>query len=314
MARTPKVSVCLLVYNHANVIESTLKTILDQSMGDYEIVVSDDCSTDGTWDLLVSMQTREPRIRPVRTPRNVGMAANANFAAQSTSGEYIALLHHDDLYRHDLLERWTRALDQFPDTGFVFNPYGNEGSAEISCIDIPDGRLDGPRFLLEHVFSSWGCPIRGTAMIRRSAWERAGGMRTEYGLLADIDLWMRLAAAGPVAYVAQPLITVRHARPNYYPDIYTGKNWSWRRQILLYLIHGANRESFYRDQPARRMLAMLVFRFRVSMETAKWISYAVWRRKSTMLRTCGESRTRFDMAWLRAFRLCAIVLGRFAPR
>ncbi|HET7930108.1 MAG TPA: glycosyltransferase family 2 protein [Rhodanobacteraceae bacterium] len=309
----PKISICVMVYNHVNVIESTLRTLLVQSVTNFELIVSDDCSTDGTWALLESIQKTDPRIRVIRTPRNVGMAANANFAVQAASGEYIALLHHDDLYRADLIEQWARVLDEYPDVGFVFNPYGLYGTDDISAISVPSGRLDGTQFLTRHLFPSWGCPIHGTAMIRRSAWERTGGMRLEFGLLADIDLWMRLAAQGPVGYVDEPLITVRHARPDYYPDIYTGKNWSWKRHVLLYLIHGANRESFYRNRKLRRLLVMLAFRFRLSVETAKWISYAIVRKKSDMLRRSNESRTAYDMLWLRIYRAAARLLARSSP-
>ena len=72
MADASTVSVCVLVYNHANVIETTLQTILEQSLGDYEVVVSDDCSTDGTWEILSAFQEKYPRIRAIRTPRNLG--------------------------------------------------------------------------------------------------------------------------------------------------------------------------------------------------------------------------------------------------
>lgn len=306
----PKISVCLLTYNHANVIESTLRTILSQSIDNFELVVSDDCSTDGTWERLKSLTATDPRVRIIRTPENVGMAANANFAAQAASGAYIALLHHDDLYRNDLLEKWAATLDEYPDTGYAFNPYGLYGSDEISAIAVPEGRLDGIWFLTKHLFPGWGCPIHGTAMIRRSAWDKVGGMRLEFGMLADVDLWMRLAAQGPVGYVNEPLITVRHERPDYYPDIYSGRGWSWQRHILMYYIHGANRESFYLNRPWRRFVAMAVFRFRVSIETAKWISYAIWRRKRAMLASSGESSTRYDMAWLRLYRQAALLWAR----
>lgn len=100
------VSVCLLTYNHAEVIESTLRSILDQTITGYEVIVSDDCSTDGTWERILELAAGDARIKPVRTPHNMGMPGNANFAVAQSGRPYIALLHHDDLYRKDLLEKW----------------------------------------------------------------------------------------------------------------------------------------------------------------------------------------------------------------
>lgn len=177
MVDAPKISVCVLVYNHANVIESTLQTILDQSLEGFELVVSDDCSNDGTWEVLEAIQARNPRVRAIRTPHNMGMAGNANFAVHATTGKYIALLHHDDLYRSDLLAKWMESLECYDDIGFVFNEYRLEDSDVDLSEPIPDGRVEGKWLLEKYLFPRWGCPVRGTAMIRRSAWEQLGGMR-----------------------------------------------------------------------------------------------------------------------------------------
>ena len=111
------IAVCLLTYNHAHLIESTLDSILRQTLTGYEIIVSDDCSTDNTWEILQRLAAADPRIRPIRTPRNLGMAGNANFAVAHTDRPYIALLHHDDLYRADLIEKWMGVMDLHPQVG-----------------------------------------------------------------------------------------------------------------------------------------------------------------------------------------------------
>ena len=231
-----KVAVCLLTYNHVDVIESTIRSILNQTVTGYEIIVSDDCSTDGTWERVQTMAAADARIRPVRTPRNLGMPGNANFAVLRASRPYVALLHHDDLYSEVLLEKWATTLEHCRGAAFVFNPYGKYKSDRIDEEVMPGECLDGGWLLKRHLFGRWGCVVRGTAMIRRSAWEHVGGMREQFGLLADVDLWMRLAMRWPVAYVPEPVIVVRHQRPSHYPDIYTGNEWHWERQRLLYEI------------------------------------------------------------------------------
>ena len=297
-----KISVCLLTYNHIEVIESTLRTILDQTIIGYEVIVSDDCSTDGTWERILELAAADARIKPVRTPNNRGMPGNANFAVAQSDRSYIALLHHDDLYRKDLLEKWAWVLDRNSDAVFVFNPYGVFESDFIYQEPMPGECIDGKWLMKKYLFARWGCLVRGTAMIRREAWEQVGGMREQFGLLADIDMWMRLAMRGPVGYVPEPVITVRHQRPGYYPDIYTGGAWSWRRQRFLYEIHASNRLDYLNLNTPGGRLQWWRFRLKLSYETTKWLIYAVVRKKPEMIMTSHESVTRYDLYPLRVLR------------
>lgn len=297
-----RISVCLLTYNHVDVIESTLRSILDQSIAGYEVIVSDDCSTDGTWERILELAAEDARLKPVRTPHNMGMPGNANFAVARSARPYIALLHHDDLYRSDLLEKWAGVLDRYPDAAFVFNPYGVFESDFIYEESLPGSCIDGKWLLEEYLFARWGCLVRGTAMIRRAAWIQTGGMREQFGLLADIDMWMRLAMRGPVGYVPEPVITVRHQRPSYYPDIYSGSTWSWRRQRFLYEIHASNRLDYLNLNTIGGRLQWWGFRLRLSLETAKWLTYAVVRNKREMVVSSYESVTKYDLWPLRVLR------------
>lgn len=297
-----KISVCLLTYNHVEVIESTLRSILDQTITGYEVIVSDDCSTDGTWERILELAAADARIKPVRTPHNMGMPGNANFSVAQSVRPYIALLHHDDLYRKDLLEKWAGVLDRHSDAAFVFNPYGVFESDYVYQEPMPSECIEGNWLLKKYLFARWGCVVRGTAMVRREAWAQVGGMRGQFGLLADIDMWMRLAMRGPVGYVPEPVIVVRHQRPDYYPDIYTGSSWSWRRQRFLYDIHASNRLDYLKLNTLLGRLQWWGFRLRLSAETTKWLIYAVVRKKPAMITACHESVTRYDLWPLRVFR------------
>lgn len=297
-----KISVCLLTYNHVEVIESTLRTILDQTITGYEVIVSDDCSTDGTWGRILELAAADARIKPVRTPHNMGMPGNANFAVAQSGRPYIALLHHDDLYRRDLLEQWVDVLERYPDAAFVFNPYGVYQSDFVYREAMPGECIDGCWLLDTYLLPRWGCAVRGTAMIRRSAWDQVGGMREQFGLLSDVDMWMRLAMRWPVGYVAEPVITVRHQRPEDYPDDYKGVNWSWRRQRFLYEIHAANRLAYFKLNTLAGRLKWWGFRLKLSGETAKWLVYAVVRKKPAMITTSPDSVTDYDLLPLRLLR------------
>ncbi|HTV25540.1 MAG TPA: glycosyltransferase family A protein [Polyangiaceae bacterium] len=301
------VCVCLLTYDHAAIVESTLDSVLAQNLAGFELIVSDDGSTDGTWEIIARRAAADARINAVRTPQNLGMAGNANFAARRSTRPFLALLHHDDLYRPDLLEKWLGVMQRQPDVSFVFNPYAVHAEARVMGHPFSDERLDGARFLEQHLFPRWGCPVRGTAMIRRRDFDAVGGLREEFGLLADVDLWMRLAARGAVGYVPEPLVSVRQERPAYYPEAYQGTSWSWRRQRYLYDIHARNRLEWFDQGTWRGRLELLEFRTRLSLETAKWLSYALARRKWSMLDSADDSITLHDQPWLSAYRS---LLGR----
>lgn len=305
------ISVCLLTYNHVNVIESTLRSIVDQTVTGYEIIVSDDCSTDGTWERILELAAEDARIKPLRTPWNLGMPGNANFAVARSQRPYIALLHHDDLYRGDLLEKWAGVLDRCSDAAFVFNPYGVVESDFVYEEPMPGEHIDGRWLLEQYLFARWGCVVRGTAMIRREAWERVGGMREQFGLLSDVDMWMRLAMHWPVGYVPEPIITVRQQRPLYYPDIYKGISWSWRRQRLLYEIHSSNRLDYLKLNSLRGRLQWWGFRVKLSYETTKWLVYALVRKKTDIIVSSPESVTRYDLWPLRVLR--RILQRSFSP-
>ena len=297
-----QISVCVLTYNHVNVVESTIRTLLEQSISGYELLVSDDQSSDGTWDVIRRMADADDRVHPVQTPARLGMAGNANFAMSRSRRPLVALLHHDDLYRSDLLEKWGRVLERHPQANFAFNPYLIFETGRVHEEPMPGDLVDGRWLLDTYLLPRWGCIVRGTAMVRREAWDRVGGMRPQFGLLADVDLWMRLAKAGPVGYVPEPLISVRQERPSYYPDIYTGRTWSWERQKLLYEIHAVNRLGYLDLGSLAGRLKWWGFRARLSAETAKWLTYAALRGRDDMLAKSSEGATTYDLWVLRAAR------------
>lgn len=311
-----KISVCLLTFNHVNVIGSTLKSIANQTISGYEVIVSDDSSTDGTWERILEIAKTNDRIRPVRTPRNLGMPGNANFAVAQSERPYIALLHHDDLYRQDLLEKWACVLERHEDISFVFNPYDDSTPELTYGPRLRQERIEGPVFLEKWLLPRWGCPVRGTAMIRRLWWDQVGGMRTRFDLLADVDLWMRLSMVSNVGYVAEPLISVRAMRPDYYPEIYKGSTFNWRRQVLSYEIFVSNTLSYFPLSTLQGRLKWWMLRVRLSGETAKWLLYGIVRakRRHEILAKSAESVTPYDLLPLRIFRrMVQLVTGQSQP-
>lgn len=302
-----KVSACLLTYNHAHVVAEVVRSLLAQDLGDFELLVSDDCSRDGTYETVERAAAGDARLRLVRTPHNLGMAGNANHAVRLARGEYVALLHHDDLYAPSLLRRWAELLDRHPSAGFVSNAYAVYGSSRVDV--HPFREINPGREILErHMLPLFASPVRGTAMIRKRCWDAVGGMRLQFGMLADVDLWMRLAERYDVAYVAEPLIMVRHDRPEDYPGAYSG--WSWSRLRLAHELYGLNHEEHYGTRSPAARLVQARYRMRVNAEIARWLAYAIVKRRQDMLRSSDEVASRYEYRVTRALRRALAALTR----
>jgi glycosyltransferase involved in cell wall biosynthesis len=114
MTSTPRVSIGLPVYNGDKYLAESLDSLLGQSYGDFELIISDNASTDSTAEICLRYEQQDPRIRYFRQPRNIGSALNHNFVAEQARGELFKWAASDDLYGRDLLNRCVAALDEHP--------------------------------------------------------------------------------------------------------------------------------------------------------------------------------------------------------
>lgn len=112
MTSVPRVSIGLPVYNGEQYLAESLDALLGQSYEDFELIISNNASTDGTEEICRRYLTMDRRIRYVRQPSNIGAAPNHNFVFQQARGELFKWASHDDLYGRDLLLRCVEALDE----------------------------------------------------------------------------------------------------------------------------------------------------------------------------------------------------------
>jgi glycosyltransferase involved in cell wall biosynthesis len=108
----PRVSLGLPVFNGDNYIEETLDSILAQTYTDFEVIISDNASTDRTQEICQKYATKDPRIRYYRNETDLGAARNYNRTFELSSGEYFKWTAHDDLLGPEFLERCVAVLDQ----------------------------------------------------------------------------------------------------------------------------------------------------------------------------------------------------------
>lgn len=278
-----KLTACLLVYNHAHLLEKVIESILIQSYSEFNLIISDDCSTDESYNIAKRFESIDTRVITLITPRNLGMAGNANFAIRQADSEFIALLHHDDLLDEDTFKEWIECIDLNENVAFVANDYRTD--LKVSSNDYLNDKLtyinSGKNLLKNILLKQWGSPIRGTAIIRKKFFDQIGGMNEKFGLLADVDLWMRLSSKWDVGYINKPLITVLNARPKKYPKNYT--EFTWERIFLLFDIHSSNINKLNFPLLLNYAARRFVFRNKVSFQIIKWHIYAIIRNKKYII-------------------------------
>lgn len=98
------ISIAMTTYNGEKYLQEQIDSILAQTIQDFELVVCDDCSTDGTWDILTEYKEADPRISLYRNKENLGVKSNFEKAMSLCKGEYIALSDQDDIWMPNHLE------------------------------------------------------------------------------------------------------------------------------------------------------------------------------------------------------------------
>jgi glycosyltransferase involved in cell wall biosynthesis len=114
MGAAPRLSIGLPVYNGEKYLAESLTALVGQSYRDFELIISDNASTDGTADICHGFAKQDRRIRYIRQPVNIGLARNHNFVFEQAGGHLFKWASYDDLYAPDLLQRCVDALDEYP--------------------------------------------------------------------------------------------------------------------------------------------------------------------------------------------------------
>jgi glycosyltransferase involved in cell wall biosynthesis len=111
MSAPPRVSIALPVFNGERYLAQAIGSILDQTYRDFELIVSDNASTDRTEEICRSFEAQDRRIRYIRQPRNIGASPNFNVCYALASGEYFKWAAHDDYVEPEYLAECVEALD-----------------------------------------------------------------------------------------------------------------------------------------------------------------------------------------------------------
>jgi len=189
----PVVSVIIPTYNRRDYLQEAIDSVLAQTFTNFEIIVVDDGSTDGTGEALE--QRYGDRIR-YEWQENQGESAARNRGIKMAQGEFIALLDSDDMWLPTKLERQVASMREHPSTGMVTcRMLTINGQGRLIAGKVSDAPCAAPITWEQAVTGS--CPgldgASSAVMIRRDVFSELGVFDTEIKYGEDTDLWMRIA-------------------------------------------------------------------------------------------------------------------------
>ncbi len=205
--RTARVSVVVPCYNYAHYLPACLGSALDQPGVEVEAIVVDDASSDGSGEVAEDLSAADPRVKLIRHPRNKGHIATYNDGLDAARGDYLVLLSADDLLAPGSLARAAALLEAHPAVGFAY------GRAVQFSGDAPTGDAGSVRSWTIWPGNDWlrmrwrtgrNCIWSPEVMMRSSLQRRIGGYRADLPHAADMEMWMRAAAASDVGHIDGP--------------------------------------------------------------------------------------------------------------
>jgi glycosyltransferase involved in cell wall biosynthesis len=208
----PRLSIGLPVCNGENYLTESLDALLGQTYTDFELIISDNASTDSTRDICLSYARADSRIRYFHQPQNIGIAPNRNFVTQQASGELFKVASHDDLYARDLLRLCIEALDEHPRVVLAHSWSANVDSSgtvtELLEYPVNTAASRAPDRFRSMLFDGWGDDDGG--VIRMDVLRRVTAHGSYH--FADRTFTAEIALYGPF-YMVPDWLFFRRCHP-----------------------------------------------------------------------------------------------------
>jgi len=200
------ITVLLAVYNGQQYLRAAVESVLSQTFTQFEFLIIDDGSTDGSLNILREYARADGRIRLVTRP-NKGLTVTLNEGISLAKGEYLARMDADDICMPRRFERQLGYMKDHPECVLVgsrvelMDPEGLP--IREMCLEQTHEEIDAA-----HLNRGWPV-VHPAAMIRLSALKQVGGYRDEFNTLEDLDLFLRLAEVGKLANLPDVLLHYR---------------------------------------------------------------------------------------------------------
>lgn len=216
------VSICLPTYNGADFLPQAIESALGQTYQNFELVISDDGSSDATFEIIERYAKNDPRIRYSKNEQRLGLFQNYNICLQQANGEYIKPHAQDDLWEPTLIERQVEILKENQRVALVSSRRKviDENGRSIpheGIITAVDLFGSAPFYSAEDMISHSLDPLRNiigepcTVMFRKTS--VGSGFATQFRHIGDIEYWLRILQKGDYAFINEELASFRkHAR------------------------------------------------------------------------------------------------------
>ncbi|HEU4630435.1 MAG TPA: glycosyltransferase [Gemmatimonadaceae bacterium] len=221
---TPTVSVILPTFDREPLLREAVASVLAQTFGDWELIVADDGSTDGTRAYLEGLH--DPRVRPLFLERRGHIGRTRAAALDAARGTWVAFLDSDDLWLPDKLALQLRRLADAPPCGWSCTGY-RLIDAEGRFLPERPASIYRPisGWILEPLLTFTATAAIQTMLVRRTLLDEVGGFDESLAFRSDYDLALRLAVRSEICALAEPLTLVRE---------HPGRTTTQRRHATLF--------------------------------------------------------------------------------
>jgi len=202
----PKVSICVPNYNYGMYIGDTIKSILDQTYTDFELIIVDDASTDNSMDVINGFH--DQRLKVHANKSNLGITANWNKCLEYATGEYIAIFHSDDLYHREMIEHEVNILAKEETVHIV----GTRAVTDITKLPTKielKYRMYEPLDFMKFLFAgnTLVCP---SVMVKKEVYDDIGVYRDDLFFVEDQEFYLRAAVKYGFAKIENFLMVYGH--------------------------------------------------------------------------------------------------------
>lgn len=201
-----RLSVIMPLYNKAPYVRKAVESVVGQTYADWELVVVDDCSTDGS--VTVVEQIVDPRIRIVRLEENGGVGAARNRGVAESTAPFICFLDADDWWEPTFLEEMAGLIERHPDAGIYGTGYYivKNGRKRVAPIGVDEGFIEGEINYCKVYAKTLCMPLTSISVcIPRRTFDEAGGFPLCITLGEDFLLWLRIAMKYKTILLNKPL-------------------------------------------------------------------------------------------------------------
>lgn len=200
------VSILMSVYNGERFVRQAVESLLAQTYRDFELLIVDDASTDGTHEILEELTEHDRRIRILTNSNNLGLTKSLNVALRQAQGDLIARMDADDIALPTRLEKQIAFLEGHPDIDVVGTAY--------EWIDEDGHAIGRPNVItdpndIHRTLPRTNPLLHSSVVMRRPALDRASGYDESYRRAQDYDLWLRLSRTSRMANLPEILMQKR---------------------------------------------------------------------------------------------------------